>query len=747
MIWVLKPFEFLELDVDQYTVPKFARNCEPNLHPGTHPTIFRFLPQIHEISRAFLQKYQLITTLRGLFVQISQRKGYKVSGSLSTPPPPSPALQALPLHLQARCVMDRQAQDYAAAALAYAQAQAQQQPPPPQYGFHPQAPPPQYPHHPHAGPPFAPSLPQYAPYPRVMPPPQAQQLYSHLPPHQQPPPFAAHTPHAMPSPSQPPHPYMHPPFDSASPPAAPPPSDPELQKRIDKVVEYIAKNGPEFEVVIRDKQHDNPDYAFIFGGEGHAYYRYKLWLSPRPPVAPYPPGSMHMMPPLGPMIRGPPMHQPAYPTFYDQHQHYGAHGHVEYDSVAKSFKGLSGPLPLDVAAELHEVLTNLNGTKESIKGAKTWFMQRSPFAPALAEALKDRVFALDDSERQLHIIFLVNDILFESLQRRNNARDLDNEALAFKSLLGSMLARIYNNPQSKDDNQIRLEKILQFWGSKEVYDLETIANLEMEMKGGVSYPLQPQYVSPEPSTFSGSVQQPSKWSSDPQEEKATHPVSAPPQPVPSAQFPANQLPGVYPPVGQTAFPVSLPVQPSFTPTVLPQSAATPAITNDPNPPPYPLFPPGLIPGMVRKMQIGSGVPYSPLSPLDIPTTIPPSTVPESEILERVSKFFKEIGEVNPSEGPMEQIEPDNYDDYERDLPARKGGACIPPPPNLLVNPETGIRPDGSVDSKPGSSGRLGLGASADPNDIGQYDDVYSSYRKHRSSTYHSSISARSTAPK
>ncbi|KAF0904658.1 hypothetical protein E2562_036028 [Oryza meyeriana var. granulata] len=399
-----------------------------------------------------------------------------------------------------------------------------------------------------------------------------------------------------------------------------------------------------------------------------AAHPYMLWVSPRPPVAPYPPGSMHMMPSLGPMMRGPPMHQPGYPPFYDQHQHFGPHGHGEYEAAPQSFKGLSGPLPVDVAAELHEVLTNLNGTKESIKGAKTWFMQRSPFAPALAEALKDRVFALEDSERQLHIVFLVNDILFESLQRRTNARDLDNEALAFKSVLGSMLARIYSNPQSKDGNQIRLEKILQFWGSKEVYEQETIANLERDMKGG-------------------------------------------------------------------------------TPAVLPQTTATPAITNDPNPPPYPLFPPGLIPGMVRKMQIGSGVPYSPLSPLDIPTIIPPSTIPESEILECVSKFFKEIGEVNPSEGPMKQSEPDNYDNYERDFPARKGGACIPPPPTLLVNPETGMCADGSVDSKPGSTGRLGLGASADPNEIGQYDDVYSSYRKQRSSTYHSSISARSSAPK
>lgn len=635
--------------------------------------------------------------------------------------------------------MDRQPQDYAAAAMAYAQAQAQQ-PPPPQYGgYHPQAPP-QYPLHPYGAP-----LPQYAPapYPRPIPP-----AYSHLPPHQQPPPpYGAHPPpHVMSTPSPPPHhPYMHPPqYESAPLPAAPP-ADPELQKRIDKLVEYIGKNGPDFEAMIRDKQRDNPDYAFVFGGEGHAYYRYMLWLLPRPQVAPpYPSGSMHMMPPMGPVMRGAQIHQPGYPPFYDQHPQFAsAHGRGEYEALAQPFKGLTGPLPVDVAAELQDVLSNLNGTKESIKGAKSWFMQRLPFAPALAEAIRERVFALEDSERQLHIIFLVNDILFESLQRRANIRDLDTEAIAFKTVLGSMLARTCNNPHSHDDIRIRVEKILQFWASKEVYDLETIANFESEMKGGLAYPLVQRRVSPDPSTFSGSAPVVSKWSSEPPEkDKAIHPISGATQSVTSSQFPANQIPaGVYPPVGQTTFPGSLPVQPSLTPSVIPQSTAP---TNDSNPPPYPLFPPGLIPGMVRKMQIGSGVPYSPLSPLDIPTVIPPSTVPESEILDRVSKFFSEIGEVNPSEGPMRQSEPDDYDDYERELPVRKGGACIPPPPNLLVNPETGMHADGSVDSKPGSSGRLGLGASADPNEVSQYDDVYSSYRKQRSTTYHSSITARSS---
>ena len=112
------------------------------------------------------------------------------------------------------------------------------------------------------------------------------------------------------------------------------------------------------------------------------------------------------------------MHQqPSYLPFYGQQQQHPqpflGYGRPDFDPSSKSFKGLCGRLPSDVAVELSNVLNNLTGTKESIKGAKIWFMQRSPFAPALAEALRDRVFALDDSERQLHIIYLANDILFD----------------------------------------------------------------------------------------------------------------------------------------------------------------------------------------------------------------------------------------------------------------------------------------------------------------------------------------------
>ncbi|CAL9762040.1 unnamed protein product [Musa acuminata subsp. burmannicoides] len=669
--------------------------------------------------------------------------------------------------------MDRQAQEYLTA-MAFAQQQQQQasMQPQQQFGFHPQ--PQQFPHQVH-GTPFLPPHPSQ-PFPAYHHhfPPQQQIFPHHLPLNlqQQQQALAALEPHNLPLHIMAQAAYTHP-YESAPPVA--PPSDPELQQRIDMLVEYVAKNGSEFESMVCEKQRDNPDYSFLFGGEGHNYYRYKCWLYTRPPGAPshhsFHSSSMPMIPsshnpmlnpsavnptlistpagPTGPVFGAPQLHQPSYPPFYDQHQKLHSQPFMgqprpDYELSTKSFKGLSGPLPSDVAAELSSVLINLTGTKESIKGAKVWFMQRSPFAPALAESLRDRIFALDDSERQMHIIFLVNDILFDSLQHRISPRELDNEALAFRPVLGSMLAKIYNNPHNKDANQSRLEKILQFWASKEVYNQDTVTSLEREMTGGLPCRSAAQMEAVgglNSSNLTGLT--PQQWSDNKNSD-----LSFQSQEVTNKHLPPTSALQFTPTVTQqTPSSLTLPVQPTV-PTALPQLQPNSAASiMDQGPSPYPLFPPGLIPDMVRKTQIGSGVPYSPLSTLDIPTVIAPSTMSPSKVLDQVSKFFKEIGEINPSEGPIRQsASDDEYDECGMEPPVRKGGACIPPP-NLKMDAETGAYADGSVDRKAGSggSGRLGLGATADPNEVSQYDDVYSSYRKQRSTNYHSSMSARAAS--
>ena len=51
------------------------------------------------------------------------------------------------------------------------------------------------------------------------------------------------------------------------------PRDVALIQRIEKVAEFASRNGPDFVQLIENKQLHNPDFQFLFGGEGHDYYR------------------------------------------------------------------------------------------------------------------------------------------------------------------------------------------------------------------------------------------------------------------------------------------------------------------------------------------------------------------------------------------------------------------------------------------------------------------------------------------
>lgn len=107
------------------------------------------------------------------------------------------------------------------------------------------------------------------------------------------------------------------------PPAPPPPSDPELKNIIDKLAQFVARNGPEFETMTKNKQRDNPKFAFLMTHDPHhAYYNYQVQNEARvmrggagPHHAPHhshpPPPPRHPMGPSpmggpGPGLRGPP---------------------------------------------------------------------------------------------------------------------------------------------------------------------------------------------------------------------------------------------------------------------------------------------------------------------------------------------------------------------------------------------------------------------------------------------------------
>lgn len=56
----------------------------------------------------------------------------------------------------------------------------------------------------------------------------------------------------------------------------PAPNDIELRNIIDKLADFVARNGPEFESMTKSKQRGNPKFAFLYGGEYYNYYQYKV---------------------------------------------------------------------------------------------------------------------------------------------------------------------------------------------------------------------------------------------------------------------------------------------------------------------------------------------------------------------------------------------------------------------------------------------------------------------------------------
>lgn len=57
------------------------------------------------------------------------------------------------------------------------------------------------------------------------------------------------------------------------------PSDGALAERIKKLAQFAARNGPSFVDLMRTKQAGNPEYNFLNGGDGSAYWRWILYCT------------------------------------------------------------------------------------------------------------------------------------------------------------------------------------------------------------------------------------------------------------------------------------------------------------------------------------------------------------------------------------------------------------------------------------------------------------------------------------
>lgn len=58
-------------------------------------------------------------------------------------------------------------------------------------------------------------------------------------------------------------------------------SDPETRTIIDKLAEFVARNGTDFEAMTKQKQLANPKFGFLYGGEHYNYYKHRVCMEQR----------------------------------------------------------------------------------------------------------------------------------------------------------------------------------------------------------------------------------------------------------------------------------------------------------------------------------------------------------------------------------------------------------------------------------------------------------------------------------
>lgn len=264
-------------------------------------------------------------------------------------------------------------------------------------------------------------------------------------------------------------------------PIAPP--DQELRNIIDKLAQFVARNGPEFEQMTKQKQKDNPKFSFLFGGEYYAYYKHQVAtqqssLKPKEEVPPTaagaPPGPMpwqatsnvalaqlqQQVQEIQEQIRQSEVNLAA------QHQVLLQQQQVQLDEAirkAQDDKLMAQAKSCDIEiAELDKILQPIieSCTKDAISAGKGWIFSHST-TPQRNELicqylLKKVTVPGAPFDMKLHIVYLINDVLHHCV--RKNADGL-------KQSLDKVVVPIFCTTSIGVDEEKgqKLAKLLKLW--------------------------------------------------------------------------------------------------------------------------------------------------------------------------------------------------------------------------------------------------------------------------------------------
>uniref|UniRef100_A0A8C4DJV9 Calcium homeostasis endoplasmic reticulum protein n=1 Tax=Dicentrarchus labrax TaxID=13489 RepID=A0A8C4DJV9_DICLA len=225
-----------------------------------------------------------------------------------------------------------------------------------------------------------------------------------------------------------------------------PAADQELRNVIDKLAQFVARNGPEFEKMTMEKQKDNPKFSFLFGGEYFSYYKCKLAMEQQQRL-------WYMECQLQEQVTA---------------------------AIALAMEQQTQKLLLETQLDITEFDNLLQPiidtcTKDAISAGKNWMFNNAktpPHCELMTSHLRNRITA-DGAhfELRLHLIYLTNDVLHHC--QRKQQKDL-------LAALQKVVVPIYCTSflAVEEEKQQKITRLLQLWEKNGYFDEETIQQLQ-----------------------------------------------------------------------------------------------------------------------------------------------------------------------------------------------------------------------------------------------------------------------------
>eukprot|EP00439_Symbiodinium_sp_Y106_P038925 s4767_g4.t1 len=252
---------------------------------------------------------------------------------------------------------------------------------------------------------------------------------------------------------------------------------PDLRKRIEIMADHIARNGSDFETTVKQKNASNPQFSFLYSGEGAEYYQQVLakhrgtqvpaaapLAPPAAPPAPVPaPAPTNPRPPPAPPAPAQVTQMTGQMAMAGMGAQLGTSTAPTAGSLATLLRGgqVQGAPPVELAdvlrrwkepqvlaltpeveRQLHGVLASLEhmASRDAIKSGRLWIECNSALAPHIAGHIMVRVSFLSTCAHRLHVLYLVHDLLQTEAARKDAHAPL---VRAFKPYLPWILRPCY----------------------------------------------------------------------------------------------------------------------------------------------------------------------------------------------------------------------------------------------------------------------------------------------------------------